>query len=526
VKGRAALREGALLARLVGAEVFLLSVIVEDAGTRLAEGAGGRSPSHGEDYEAVLADGLARLKRFGFDATAKLAVGDPAAKISAFARQVAADLVVVGHHRQSAFGRWWSGPTGAYLIEHIDCSMLVSQNVIGDAAFAEALSDPAGTAEVSGERAERSAGAPGRQDVSRHAEPEVEPDSAADAAGIAPSRRRLRRLLLLLLPVAGIFGLWWYVTGGQVMSTTDAYINADKVGVSTDVPGIVRRVLVIENQPVTAGQTLYTLDDLPFRLALQRAAAQVGMVKDALNALKSNYGDAQAQLQQARNDVRYYQTEFRRVQDLLASHVASQAAFDTARRNLQNAQHRLVSLEQQRAAIAANLDGDPEKSFEDNPRYREAVAQRDEAARELAHTVVKAAFAGVVTDVPATAPGRYLPVMGTAFFLVATDHVWVDANPKETELTFVRPGQPASVRVDAYPGARWTGTVESISPAGAQEFSLLPAQNTSGNWVKVVQRIPMRVRLQTADKSLPPLRAGMSVEVSVNTGHRRGWPRF
>jgi membrane fusion protein (multidrug efflux system) len=154
------------------------------------------------------------------------------------------------------------------------------------------------------------------------------------------------------------------------------------------------------------------------------------------------------------------------------------------------------------------------------------VAQRDEAARELDHAVVKAPFAGIVTNVPALAPGKYLQASVTAFYLVATDHVWVDANPKETELTHVRPGQPVTMSVDTYPNRTWRGTVESISPAAAQEFALLPAQNTSGNWVKVVQRIPMRVRLDTSDKDLPPLRAGMSVEVDVDTGHARGLPHF
>jgi membrane fusion protein (multidrug efflux system) len=154
----------------------------------------------------------------------------------------------------------------------------------------------------------------------------------------------------------------------------------------------------------------------------------------------------------------------------------------------------------------------------------DAVAARDEAARELAHTVVTAPFAGVVTNVPSIAPGKYLQVQATAFFLVATDHVWVDANPKETELTYVRPGQKVNVTVDTYPGVSWSGLLESISPAAAQEFSLLPAQNTSGNWVKVVQRIPIRVRVDTTDRSKPPLRAGMSTEISIATGHRRGVP--
>jgi membrane fusion protein (multidrug efflux system) len=332
--------------------------------------------------------------------------------------------------------------------------------------------------------------------------------------------------LFSLLPLALLAGAYWYVIGGQVMSTDDAYVAADKVGVSTDVSGIVKEVDVTEHEHVDAGQLLYRLDDLPFRLALNRAEAQVGMVKDALNALKANYRDMQAQIKQAQDDIEYYGREFGRQQYLARQHFASEATFDTARRNLQNAQQKLASLGQQLAAIAANLNGDPDGPVEQNPRYADAVAQRDEAARQLAHTFVKAPFDGIVTNVPAIAPGKYLPASTTAFYLVDTEHVWVDANPKETELTYVRPGQAVTVTVDTYPDAEWHGTVASISPAAAQEFALLPAQNTSGNWVKVVQRIPMRVRVDTGDKSLPPLRAGMSVVVDVDTGHARGLPHF
>jgi membrane fusion protein, multidrug efflux system len=306
----------------------------------------------------------------------------------------------------------------------------------------------------------------------------------------------------------------------------DAYVESDKVGVSTDVAGIVSDVDVSENQRVEAGQVLYRLDDLPFRLVLARANAQLGIVRNALNALKANYRDMQAQIDQAHNDVGYYDTEFGRQQGLLSAHVASQATFDTARRNLQNAQQKVASLVQQLSAIAANLDDDPTGPVEKNPRFLDAVAQRDEAARQLAHTVVKAPFAGIATNVSSIAPGKYLQASMTAFYLVATDHIWVVANPKETELTYVRPGQATTVTVDTYPDVQWKGSVESVSPAAAQEFSLLPAQNTSGNWVKVVQRIPIRVRVTSSDENLPPLRAGMSVEVDVDTGHARGFPHF
>ena len=354
---------------------------------------------------------------------------------------------------------------------------------------------------------------------------EPPPNPGADTAD-APKKPLLRRLMFALLPLVLIIGAYWYITGGRVVSMDDAYVEADKVGVSTDVPGIVAEVGVTENQHVQAGQILYRLDDLQLRLALARAEAQIGTVRNALNALKANYRDMQSQIEQAQNDISYFDTEFHRQQDLLAAHVASQATFDTARRNLQNAQQKLASLTQQLGAIAANLDDDPTGAVEKKPRYLDAVAQRDEAARQLAHTVVKAPFAGIVTNVPSIAPGKYLQASVTAFYLVAADRVWVVANPKETELTYVRAGQPALVTVDTYPDTQWSGSVESISPAAAQEFSLLPAQNTSGNWVKVVQRIPMRVRIDTNDKGLPPLRPGMSVEVDVDTGHSRGLPHF
>jgi membrane fusion protein (multidrug efflux system) len=341
-----------------------------------------------------------------------------------------------------------------------------------------------------------------------------------------PWRKRVRPALFGLLPVALLFLAYQYVAGGQWVWTDDAYVEADTVGVSTDISGVVKDVDVRDNERVKRGQVLYRLDDLPFQLALQRAQAQVELVRNNLLALKANYHDLESQVQQARFDLSYYDREGQRQQYLNTEHVASEQALDGARRNRESAQQKLISLTQQLAAIAANLNGDPNLPVEQHPQYRDSVAQRAEAARQLEHTVVRAAFDGVVTSVPSIAPGKYLPTSTTAFYLVATDHVWIDSSPKETELTYVRPGQLALVTADTYPQAAWHGTIESISPAAAQQFSLLPAQNTSGNWVKVVQRIPMRVRVDTRDANLPPLRAGMSVEVAVNTGHRRGFPAY
>lgn len=329
--------------------------------------------------------------------------------------------------------------------------------------------------------------------------------------------------MFALLPIALIIGGYFYVTGGTVMSTDNAYVQADMVGVSTDVSGIVKDVAVHDNQTVAKGEVLFRLDPLQFQLALDRAEAQIGNTKNDLVALQASYRNMQAQVAQAKTDVDFNTVNFDRQQQLLASHFTPQATFDGSRNTLQASQQKLASLEQQLAGIAANLNGNPAAPIEDHPRYKDAVAARDEAARQLAHTVVKAPFAGVVTNVPSLQPGQYLAAAAIAFNIVSSDHVWVQASPKETELTYVRPGQTVTITVDTYPGRKWTGIVESISPASASSFSLLPAENTSGNWVKVVQRIPMRVRVDNAPGK-PPLRVGMSVVLNVDTGHQRGFP--
>lgn len=338
-----------------------------------------------------------------------------------------------------------------------------------------------------------------------------------------PGIREWRRpLLFAVLPIALAAGLYAYATGGRTVSIDDAYVDTDKVGVSTDIAGTVAEVAVTENQRVAAGQVLYRLDDLPYRLALARADAHLGMVRDELVTLQANYRDAQAQVGQGEVDVSFYAAERERQRELLAQHVASRSAFDAADRNLQAARQKLIALNQQLAGVAASLDGAPDGPVEHYPKYLEAEAERDEAARQLAHTIMRAPFAGVATGVGATAPGRFLPASTPAFFLVGSERTWVDVTPKETELTWVRVGQPAVLEVDTYPGVTWRGVVESVSPAAAQEFSLLPAQNTSGNWVKVVQRIPLRIRVLPGAQDLPPLRAGMSVVVKIDTGHARG----
>jgi membrane fusion protein, multidrug efflux system len=340
-----------------------------------------------------------------------------------------------------------------------------------------------------------------------------------------PKKSLRRPLLFALLPVALVAGAYFYITGGAVMSTDNAYVQADMVGLSTDVSGIVREVDVHDNQQVAKGEVLFKLDPLQFQLALDRNNAQLASTRDDLRALQASYRNMQAQIDQAQKDVDFNKVNFQRQEQLIANNFTPKATYDAAKNTLQSAQQKLASLQEQLAGLVANLNGDPDAPIENHPKYNDAVAVRDEAARQLAHTVVHAPFAGIVTNVPALQPGQYLAAAATAFNIVSTEHVWIQASPKETELTYVSPGQKATVEVDTYPGQRWTGTVDSISPASASSFSLLPAENTSGNWVKVVQRIPMRVSV-TNSPGKPQLRVGMSVELSIDTGHERGLPGF
>ena len=384
-------------------------------------------------------------------------------------------------------------------------------------------------ADSSLDEAERIATQPLLRQTARELSQEEE-SPASDTQREAPreSLRRpwVRRMLFLLLPLALIAGSAWYVVGGRVMYTEDAYVNADKVGISTDVAGTVAEVEVHDNQEVAAGQALYRLDALQFVIALANAKANRAQVALNLESMKRDYRRMMTDAAAEQSQVALDRTRYERATRLLTSGVESRAGYDQARYTLQTDQSKLQALREEARVQLARLGDNPDIPATQLPEYQQASAQVAEAERELLHTVVTAPFAGIVTNVPSIAPGKFLPASTTAFYLVDTHHVWIDATPKETQLTYVRPGQLASVRVDTYPGVRWYGTVDSLSPAAAQEFALLPAQNTSGNWVKVVQRVQMRIRVDTSDAQMPPLRAGMSTEVYVDTGHPRGLPHF
>jgi len=355
-----------------------------------------------------------------------------------------------------------------------------------------------------------------------NAAPPASADPAA-AAGVARRRSLKRPILFALLPIALVAGGYFYVTGGQIMETDNAYLQADMVGVSTDVAGIVASVNVHENEEVKAGQVLFQLKPDSFRIALEGAEAKLAAARNQLLNLKASYAETLAQIAQVEADIPYYQTVFDRQQKLISNAAASHATYDEAKHDLDAAKQKVTVAQAQAETTLAQLGGDAEQPIEQNPLYLEAKSAVDDAQRELDDTTVRAPFDGIVTNVNALQPGSYLDAAQQAFSLVSTKNMWISANPKETELTYVKPGQPVTITVDTYPGVEWTGKVASVSPASGASFALLPAQNTSGNWVKVVQRIPMRVTIDdTAGK--PPLRVGMSTLVAVDTGHARGLP--
>jgi membrane fusion protein (multidrug efflux system) len=342
------------------------------------------------------------------------------------------------------------------------------------------------------------------------------------------SRRRTIRLVLMLggILAALVLAATLWLRAGRWVSADDAYVRAAKLMVTTDVSGIVISVDVREGQLVKQGQVLFRVDPRQFHSALDNAKAQLAQVALNVEAMKQDYQRMLKDIEAQQSQVDLDQVTFDRYAVLVRTNIVTQANYDQARFTLATDKKRLESLKQQAQVQLARLDGNPDLPVDEHPLYRQVQAQVDEAQRQLDRATVRAPFDGIVTQVDSLQPGAYL-VSATAALtntgavaLVSTDRLWVDANLKETDLTHVKPGDRAEITVDAYPGRTWSGTVASISPGTGSEFSILPAQNASGNWVKVVQRVPVRISVDHKPGD-PVLRAGMSVVVAIDTGHRR-----
>lgn len=342
-----------------------------------------------------------------------------------------------------------------------------------------------------------------------------------------PLRERSRLPLMLLgvaVVLAGVAYAW--ITGGRYETTEDAYVQAARVAISADVGGRVQAVLVRDNQRVRKGDVLFQLDDAPLRIAVSESAAQLAAARVRVETLKANYRQRLAELAAAQETLRFRQTEHERQTRLVAAGVSSRAEVDQSAHLLDEARTRVESGRQQVSAAVASLAGSPGIVPERHPDLMQAQALLDRAQLNLSHAVVRAPSDGVVTRVPELQPGSYVVAAKPVFALVSANDAWVEANFKEDQVAHMRVGQEATVRIDAYPDRTFTGRVAGLSPGTGSIFSVLPAENATGNWVKVVQRLPVRIELARHDERDVPvaLHAGLSAEVRVDTGRSRSMP--
>jgi membrane fusion protein, multidrug efflux system len=349
-----------------------------------------------------------------------------------------------------------------------------------------------------------------------------ERDASVGARSARPLRQRLRLPLMLAGPIVVLIAAsWWYLTSGRYVSTDDAYVQAARTMVSTDISGRVVAIAVHDNQRVTEGQVLFQLDERPYHIAVEDAKAQLAAARLQVEALKATYRQKVADAGGAEETLAYQQREFERQRQLASSGVASRAVFDQVQNAMAVARQRVASTQSDIANILAQLGGNPDIPVDQHPSVQRAQAALDKAGLDLSYTTVRAHENGIVTKVEQLQVGSYVTA-STPVFSVVSDRIWIEANFKETELTNMRPGQAATVEIDTYPGVEFAAKVVSLSPGTGLTFSLLPPENATGNWVKVVQRLPVRLALEKYDPDLL-LHAGLSVSVDVDTQHRRPW---
>ena len=333
-------------------------------------------------------------------------------------------------------------------------------------------------------------------------------------------RERLRKpLLLAAVVVALLASLFFYLHGGRYEATDNAYLQSGLVSVSANVSGSVIAVAVHENEQVKAGQLLFRIDPAPFQAAVDEAAAQLASARAGVESLRANYRQGQAELQSARDRLTYAAGEAARQKELVAEGISSRAQYDQAVLAEQTARRGIETGKQQNAGIAATLAGGVDTPIERQPSVQRAQAALERARLNLGYTEIRASQDGIVTKVNQLQVGDYVSAARPVFTLAGT-RIWIEANFKESQLTHMRLGQPATFKIDAFPDLRLTGRLASFSPGTGNSFALLPPENATGNWVKVVQRLPVEFDIDRLPRDIP-LHAGLSVEVTVDTGYRR-----
>jgi membrane fusion protein (multidrug efflux system) len=347
-------------------------------------------------------------------------------------------------------------------------------------------------------------------------------EAAAPPAVAQPrtSRKRLRLILLAVIPLIAVAGgLYFYLISGRYISTDNAYIGAQKVLITPDISGKIAKVTVTEGQRVNAGDALIEIDPEPFRITVAMTQARLDSVKIDFDNLKANLASTTRRIALARETVELKQRDFDRKNTLLTNRTGSQVDVDNSQTAVVAAKTQLEMLEQQEQSFRNQLLGDANLPIAKYPPYAQAAAALDQARRDLDHTVLRAPIAGMATQVSSIQMGRYVTAGTPVFSLIDDTKPWIDANPKETDITHLRIGQPVSISVDTFPGRTFRGAVAAVSPGTGAQFAILPPQNASGNWVKVVQRVPIRIEFAN-NEDVRDLRSGMSVTVDIDTGRQ------
>ena len=337
---------------------------------------------------------------------------------------------------------------------------------------------------------------------------------------ILGSRTLKRTVFLIVIPLLAIcVGLYLYAAGGRYVTTDNAYVKANVIIISPEVSGRVTSVLVVDNQAVEANDVLLQIDSSPLEITLNRARAQMAVIRTELESLRADYGETVVQEQLAKDKVRYLDRRYKRQRKLLKQGLSSEEKHDEAKHDLQVARREVQIIEQRVQRVLAQLAGNERLPVDQHPRYLTAQTTYDQAAVDLKATTIRAPASGIVSNMKLQV-GEYAQAGKPVFSLIQNQPIWVEANLKETQLTHIQPGQQATIVVDAYPDKIWESVVSSIAPATGAEFSILPPQNASGNWVKVVQRIPINLVI-TDQAGGPQLRAGMTVSVRIDTRRKR-----
>jgi membrane fusion protein (multidrug efflux system) len=348
--------------------------------------------------------------------------------------------------------------------------------------------------------------------------------SAAEPPSAPTPRRRgerVRFFLLVVAPLAALaLGLMWWLAAGRYVSTDNAYVGADKVLITPQITGPIVAVHVVEGQRVAIGDPLFDIDPAPYRIALELAQGRLAAARVEFANLRSSYASNIAQIAMGQQAVDLRQADYDRKAALVKSHAGTELELDTSNAALVQAKQILEFSRWWQESTTVKLGGGPDASIETFPDYIQAKAQVEDAERNLRNTNVTAPIAGVATQVDQIELGRVAPAGQPVFAVVADTGLWVDASPKESDLTYVRVGERASVTIDTFPGREWRGWISSIAPGTGAQFAILPPQNSSGNWVKVVQRVPLRFSFDP-DQDVANLRAGMSAVISIDTEHKR-----